>query len=214
MTRRAIVAWALVIILCTSGVVMLKGPPVKGKKDPRELIRLGLEYQDLGDKNKALKSFKDAAGSDSEYPQVHFFLGRLYFMMQEEDAAISEFTSFIGKMKTPRQAMAMDIREYTQYLNAIVDICGDLKRYAAMKEAIGELIALDPKDQNAYYNLGVYYYNAEHDRAKAYQNFKKADGLDPNTSIGKKARYAIEFMRNNPDSRVAPDLSFINQEYK
>lgn len=110
--------------------------------------------------------------------------------------------------------MRMDVKEQIQCLNAIVDICGDLKRYPIMKEAIEEVIALDSKDQNAYYNLGVYYYNAEHDRPKAYQNFKKADSLDPNTAIGKKAKYAIEFIRNNPDSRVAPDLSFINQEYK
>ena len=41
-----------------------------------------------------------------------------------------------------------------------------------MKDAITEVIEIDPKDQSAYYNLGIYYYNAEHDRPNAYQNFK------------------------------------------
>jgi tetratricopeptide (TPR) repeat protein len=211
MIKRISVVAILIVILC---VAVLKGLFPGDKKDYREMVELGIRYQDQGENKKALKFFRDAAKAYPDYPQAHFFLGRLYSMMQKEDDAVVEFTSFMEKMKTPSQAMVMDAKGYIKCLNAITDICSDLKRYDLMKDAIAEVIALDPKDQGAYYNLGVYYYNAEHSRPKAYQNFKKAADLDPNTATGKKAKYAIEFMRNNPDSRVAPDLSFINQEYR
>lgn len=214
MTKRVVAIGIFAILFGISAVIILKGPIVKGKKDPRAMIELGLEYQDKGDKNKALKFFKSAVRSEPDSPQAHFFLGRLYFMMQKEPDAVGEFASFMEKMKDPRQAMAMDTKEYIQCLNTIVDICNNLKRYDMMREAIEKVISLDPKDQGAYYNFGIYYYNAEFNRSKAYGNFKKAAELDPNTATGKKAKYAIEFMRNNPDSRVAPDLSFIDQEYK
>ena len=214
MTKRAVTIGIFVIIFSISAAAILIVSSAKEKKDPRAMIELGLEYQDNGDKNKALKFFKSAVKADSDNPQAHFFLGKLYFMMQKEDDAVGEFTSFMEKMKDPQQAMSMDTKGYIQCLNAIVDICSNLKRYGVMKDAIEKVISLDPKDQSAYYNLGVYYYNGEYNRPKAYQNFKKAADLDPNASTGKKAKYAIEFMRNNPDSRVAPDLSFIDQEYK
>lgn len=211
MIKRIAIAVILIAIL---GAAVIKMLPPAGKKDYREMVELGITYQDKGENKKALKFFRDAVKAEPEYPQAHFFLGRLYFMMQKEDDAVGEFTSFMEKMKAARQAMAIDAKVAIQYLNTIVDICSDLKRYDVMKDAIAEVIALDPKDQSAYHNLGVYYYNAEHNRPKAYQNFKKAADMDPNTSIGKKSKYAIEFMRNNPDSRVAPDLSFIDQEYR
>lgn len=214
MTKRIIGAGILALILCVSGMVLLKGQFAKEAKDPREMIRLGIEYQDSGDKNKALRLFKNAVKIDPDYPQAHFFLGRLYVAMQKEDGAMEEFALFMEKMRNVRMTEEADNKAYIQCLHYISGICGDLKRYDEMKSAISEIIARDPKDQGAYYNLGVYYYNAEHDRPKAYQNFKKAADLDPNTSTGKGAKYAIEFMRNNPDSRVAPDLSFIEQEYR
>jgi tetratricopeptide (TPR) repeat protein len=209
---KRIAVMAILIVLLAAVVITLLPP--RSKKDYREMVESGITYQDKGENKKALKYFRDAVKNEPELPQAHFFLGRLYFMMQKEDDAVDEFKSFMQKMKAPQKIMAMDAKGYIQCLNTIADICSELKRYDMMKDAITEVIALDPKDQSAYYNLGVYYYNAEHNRPKAYQNFKKAADLDPNTSIGKKAKYAIEFMRNNPDSRIAPDLSFIDQEYK
>jgi hypothetical protein len=37
--------------------------------------------------------------------------------------------------------------------------------------------------------------------------------INPDSDTGRAARYAIEFMRNNPDPRIVPDFSFIDQEY-
>ena len=79
---------------------------------------------------------------------------------------------------------------------------------------VDEILKLDPKEQEAYYILGVYYYKHEHSRSKAYQSFNKVIELKPDGRLAKYTRYAIEFMRNNPDSRFAPDFSFIDQEYR
>jgi hypothetical protein len=43
---------------------------------------------------------------------------------------------------------------------------------------------------------------------------RQAADLAPNSPVAKKAKYIIEFMRANPDSRIVPDMSFINQEYR
>ena len=202
------------ILIVVFGIIVLKGQFFKEKKDYSSMVQLGIEYQDKGDKKKALQLFRDAVKAYPDYPQAHFLLGRSYFMMQKEDEAVAEFGLFMDTMNAYPPVNAEDVKWYIQCLHYISNTCSELKRYDGMKSAINDIIAIDPKNQSAYYNFGVYYYNAEHDRPKAYQKFKKALDLDPNTSTGKRAKYAIEFMRNNPDSRVAPDLSFIDQEYK
>lgn len=211
---KKLIAAAVILIAILAGIAVLRGPLNGDKKDYHKMVELGLVCQDKGEKSAALKFYKNAIKLDPERPQAHFLLGRLYFMMQKGDEAVGEFNIFMEKMNGLRQPKDMDNETYIKCLHNISDICNDLKKYDEMRSAINNIIALDPKDQSAYYNLGVYYYNGEHNRPKAYQNFKKAADLGPGTSTGKSAKYAIEFMRNNPDSRVAPDLSFIDQEYK
>lgn len=161
-----------------------------------------------------MKYLSEAVKAEPLYPLPHLLLGKLYYSMREEEKAVQEFQKYIdiiGKM--PPQA-AGETAALIDSLHYISDVCGGIKRFETMKLALDLILRLDPKDQSAIYNLGIYYYNGEHNRPKAYQSFKSAAYIDPNTSIAKKAKYAIEFMRNNPDSRVAPDLSFINQEYR
>ena len=68
-----------------------------------------------------------------------------------------------------------------------------------------------PDDQIATYNLGVYYYVYGRSNSKAYQLFNKVIALAPDSDLANKARYAVEFMRANPDSRMAPDFDFIDK---
>ena len=88
-----------------------------------------------------------------------------------------------------------------------------LKQYGAFKREADEVLRLDPKDQSTLYNLGVYYYQYAHDRAAAFRSFETARVIEPASPSGQKARYAIEFIRANPDSRFAPDHSFLDQEF-
>lgn len=209
MVKRAFIAAVAVAIALA---IFLRQAPFGRPKDYGGMVKFGIALQERGEKAKALQVFKDATKAYPGYPQTHFLLGKTYFTMQKESEATEEFMSFMDNMKDASQAM--DVNAYIGYLNAIANMCDDMKQYGVMKRSIEKVLALDPKDQSAYYNLGVYYYQAERNRPEAYRNFKKSADLDVNTRIGKKAKYAIEFMRNNPDSRVEPDLSFIDQEYR
>jgi len=88
-----------------------------------------------------------------------------------------------------------------------------LKRYAELYAVLGEILKIFPKDTTALYNLGLYYYYSEHNRSKAYSYLKSVIDIDPDGRLVPKARYAMEFVRANPDPRFAPDDSFIDQEY-
>jgi tetratricopeptide (TPR) repeat protein len=192
----------------------LKAQLAKDNKDYVAQAQLGSVYQEEGDRKKALKHLKDAVKLRPEYPPAHLGLGRLYFLMQKEDSAIEEFVTFMELMRREPLIDGAQIQIYINGLHYISDVCNNLRRYDTMKAAIDDILKLDPKDQAARYNLGVYYYNGKHSRSQAYQNFKAAIDLNPNSLTAKKAKYAIEFMRKNPDSRVSPDLSFIDQEYR
>lgn len=183
-------------------------------RDYRAMAQLGAVYIEMGEKKRAAKYLNDAVKLDPDYPIAHLFLGRLYFMSQKGDEAIRQFRIFIDRMKPLVASANQNIGVYISSLHYITDVSEDLKRYDMMKAAIDEILRLNPKDQSARYNLGVYYYNGAHDRPKAYQSFKAAIDLEPASEIAKRAKYAIEFMRSNPDSRVEPDMSFIDQEYR
>ena len=176
------------------------------------LTKLGINYIEKGDRKNALQVLKKAVKIAPDYPFAHLYLGRVYFLMQDPENAVREFSIFKEKMG-PVSKMSEEMKTlYREGLHSICEIYFVLKMYEDCKEKIDEILSFDPNDQTALYNLGVYYYVYEHSRPKAYQSFKKAIDINPASSTSKRAEYAIEFMRTNPDSRVAPDFSFIDKE--
>lgn len=165
-----------------------------------------------------LASLSFAAGGDTsdktDYPMEHLRLGRLYFLKRDYDNAISEFELFKEKMRLQPKMDDKTRKTYIDALYYLSEVYFTLDMYEKARAEVDEILMLDPKEQEAYYLLGVYYYKYEHSRSKAYQSFKKVVDLDSKTNIARHANYAIEFMRNNPDSRFAPDFSFIDQEYR
>ncbi len=143
---------------------------------------------------------------------AHFFAGRNYFLKREYDKTVEELKRYKDIMKAlPR----MDEKTKKMYINDLFylsEVYFTLKRYPEARYELEEIIRLSPKEPDAYYNLGVYYYIYERSRSKAYTNFKKAIDMDPSSEAAKNANYAIEFIRNNPDARFAPDFSFIDKE--
>lgn len=184
------------------------------KKDYAAMTGLGVIYQQTGNRQGALRLFKKAISANPDYPVSHFFLGRLYYSMQKPNLAVKEFNIYRNSINNVTLSDEMLKKEHINNLGQISDILFQLKKYNDAKIVMEEIIKIDPKEQSAYYNMGVYYYIAEHNRPRAYQEFNKAIKIDPSSAISKKARYAIEFMRNNPDSRISPDFSFIEQEYR
>jgi len=178
------------------------------------LTELGWLYQERGDRKNALRLLKTAVRIAPDYSIAHLYLGRIYYLERDYDSAISELGLFKEKM---RLLPKMDDKTKKMYMNALYylsEVYFTLEMYEKAKAEADEILEIDPKEQDAYYLMGVYYYKYEHSRSKAYQSFNKVIELGPDGHLAKYARYAIEFMRNNPDSRFAPDFSFIDQEYR
>lgn len=183
-------------------------------KDYVAMTDLGNIYLEKGERKKAIRLFNKAVKIAPDYPPAHLVLGRAYFLMQKPDEAVAEFKLFKEKMLVLPHMERETKKFYIESLHYICDVYFTLKRYDDFKQEIDEILRLDLQDQQALYNLGVYYYTYEHSKSKAYQLFKKSTEIDNNSYIAKKARYAIEYIRTNPDSRIIPDFSFIDKEYR
>lgn len=182
--------------------------------DAGKMISKGRSCLEKGDRQDAVKFFKKAIEISPDHPQAHLFLGKTYFLLQNNDEAISEFNKYRIKMGVAIESGQGSKETYINDLYSIGEVYFNLKMYEDFKDVTAEILKISPNDGNANYNMGVYYYVSEHNRPMAYRYFTKSADLSPSSAIGKKARYAIEFMRSNPDSRVAPDFSFIDKEYR
>jgi len=176
------------------------------------MTELGYIIQDKGDRKTALDLFKTAVKIAPDYPISHFYLGRLYFLMQKNEEAIAELLMFKEKMRLLPRMDKVTKQMYLDGLYYLSEVYFTLKRYEDARKETEEIIRLDPRQQNAYYNMGIYYYVYKHSRSDAYRSFMKAIDIDSASDVAKSSKYAIEFIRNNPDSRIAPDFSFIDRE--
>ncbi|MDD5136615.1 MAG: tetratricopeptide repeat protein [Candidatus Omnitrophica bacterium] len=180
-------------------------------KDVTALSMLGRLYQDTGNKKKAAQFLKKAVKIDPGYPPAHFFLGKNYYKEMKDDEAVSEFAVFRSRME---QMSSLDEEEKAFYIDAldeISEIYFNLKMFDDFYAVNQRILEISPKDQAAVYNMGVYYYLCARNNSKAYQLFNKVIALAPDSDLAKKATYTIEFMRANPDPRMAPDLDFIDK---
>lgn len=175
------------------------------------MIELGNVYVDMGKKKHAFKLYKKAVKINPDYPDSHFFLGRLYFQMQKFENITSEFDIFRAKTRSFSELDDTEKNVYIKKLYYIGDVYFNLKKYPNMKLIVDEILKINPNDQYGYYNLGVYYYMYKRSRSKAYEIFQKVIDINPHSEAARDARYAIEFMRNNPDPRLTPDFSFIDR---
>lgn len=177
--------------------------------DAARLTVLGSASLKEGDKKSAIKYLQKAVAAEPSYPDAHFYLGKAYYIAGDFDGAAEEFDRFTDLVKQ----LSLEENNKAQYIGMLHDIsqiCFSIKKYDEFYRALNEILRSSPKDQAAMYNLGIYYYVYDRNRPKAYGYFKKAIEIDPATPSAAKARYAIEFMRTNPDSRVEPDFSFLD----
>ena len=182
--------------------------------DSVAMAKLGTVYEKQDDRNKARRLYQAAIDINPDYPAAHLFLGRLFFLTRDYDKAVAEFKLFKRKTKLSLPMNEIAKGRYINDLYYISHAYFTLKMYEEMRQELEEIISLDPKAQDAYYNLGFYYYIDEHNRSRAYNLFQKAIELNPASETADAARYAIEFIRSNPDSRVEPDFSFIDNGYQ
>lgn len=180
-------------------------------KDVTALSMLGRLYQEAGDLKRGAQFLNKAIKIDPDYPPAHFFLGKNYYKAMKDDEAASEFAVFMARMGELPALIKEEQAFYVHALDEISEIYFNLKMYEEFYAVNQQILKMLPDDQTATYNMGVYYYVYDHNGSKAYQFFKKAFDLAADSSLAKKTRYAIEFMRANPDSRMAPDFDFIDK---
>lgn len=180
-------------------------------KDVNAITILGDIYLKKGDKKKAFKYLQKAIGLNPLYSLPHLYLGKTYFALGEFEKAVEEFEDFRDIMRQ----LSLKEDEKDSYADTLHDISHtylNIKRYEEVYNVLQEILSLLPQDQVAMYNMGIYYYIYERSRPRAYQSFSRAIKIAPATHTAQRARYAIEFMRNNPDSRIEPDFSFLDRE--
>jgi tetratricopeptide (TPR) repeat protein len=184
------------------------------RNDPGDytaMTQLGALYWERRKKFAAIIQFRKALKVNPDYPIPYYFLGEAYFLERKPEKSIANYKLFIEKMDA-----AADIDgELTEfYISALYRIGG---RFGAMKEyeyslrAFNRIIALDPDDPKAHYNLAVLYYNYFHNRIKAFSELNKVIAMDPESQSAAKAEFFIDYMRRNPDSRITGDFSFMDK---
>jgi tetratricopeptide (TPR) repeat protein len=194
--------------------LMLRRAVSYDNKDVIAAAMLGYVYLRKGERTAAMKYLKMAESIDPQFPVTYLYLGDLYYSMQRFDEAAAAFNRYMQCMEPLVAGNEANIDAYVGDLHHISQIYFGFKRYDDAAKVLDEIIRYSSHDQSALYNYGVYYYIYKRNRSKAYASFSKAIDADPSSSIAAKARYAIEFIRANPDPRMQPDFSFLDREYR
>ena len=174
------------------------------------IMQLGRIYWDRGEKKKAITLFRKVSRIAPDYPTAHLFLGKAYFFERKPEKAIKEFEVFKEKMELVPEMDEETTDIYIQNLHYICYMYYTQRRYAEAMAECNKILNMRPEDQRAHYNLAVCFYVYKHSRAKAYSRLQEIIEIDPDTVIADQARYYIDYIRRNPDSRVASDFSFLD----
>lgn len=121
-------------------------------RDSIMLENLGDAYRSAGDYNRSLSAYEEVIKQDRRNVRILSRIGQIYYDQGKLDQALSSFRKITEiEPATENARMA--------YLN-IGNILDDYGRFEEAIEAYEKAIALDPRDSDAYYNLGLSYKNA------------------------------------------------------
>ena len=176
------------------------------------ITQLGQAFWYKGKRSSALKIFKKVIKIAPDYPVAHLFLGRTYFFQNKTRRAFKEFEVYIEKMDMLPEMDDENKDGYVSNLNYICYLYSTQKKYDDAMRICHKAISLDPEDQAAHYNMGVYYYVNVHNRSRAYSEFQKVIDIDPGSRFADDAKYCVDYMRRNPDSRIIGNFSFVYEE--
>lgn len=181
-------------------------------KDYIAITQLGEVYWELNNRRKAIKLFRKSIKIEPNYPYAHFLLGRAYVFEKKHDRGIKEFDIFKEKIETLSGMDKDTVDYYVAALHYIAYMYSTMKEYDKVAEECNIIIKLKPDDQKARYNLAICYYIYYRKRHNAYNELQKIIEIDPNTHTAARARFFIDYIRNNPDPRFMEDINFIEHE--
>ncbi|MEE8359569.1 MAG: tetratricopeptide repeat protein, partial [Candidatus Omnitrophota bacterium] len=163
---------------------------------------LGIKYDEMGDKERAIVSYKKAIERNPYFIYPYHNLATAYASMGNTEEAIKWYekaiqispsfggTYFnlgnlygrIGKSDEAIRAYKEALKRYPEYVEAYFNLGNAYKAAARYEEAIDaytEAVMLDPKDTGTYNNLGNTY-NAMGRPKEAIDSYKRAIEIDPN----------------------------------
>ncbi len=183
--------------------------------DPSDYVaitQLGQLYWEKRKRKAAIKLCKKAIGIAPGYPAAHLFLGKAYFFEKKPEKGIEEFNAFKEKMDLLPEMDENTIDFYVSGLHQICYIYSTQKLYKEVLAECRKITGLRPDDQKAHYNMAVCYYVNYHNRSRAYNELQRVIKIDPHTRIADMAKYYIDYIRRNPDSRIIGDFGFLEEE--
>jgi len=183
-------------------------------RDPADYVamtQLGRVYWEKGKRRAAIKLFRKAVRIEPDYPITHFYLGKAYILEKKPKKGFAEFDVFQEKMNALVE-MDEDLKDYYIYcLHYICYVYATQKHYKEAMKICKKIIRLDPDNQRAHYNLAVCYYIYKHNRSRAYTELTKVIEIDKATRMADRAKFYIDYMRRNPDSRTMSDFTFLEE---
>ncbi len=135
------------------------------KRDPVSLCHFGLLAMDVGKLKEAGAAFLEAADLDPHFSLAHDYLGIWYESQGKLDQSLSHFDA----------SLRINPSAATYILRGAVQL--QLCRVADARESFDAALKLDPRNDEAYYNLAISY--THEDPATAVVLFRKAVELDP-----------------------------------
>jgi tetratricopeptide (TPR) repeat protein len=173
------------------------------------ITQLGEIYWQQDKRRAAMKLFNRAIKLAPDFPTAHLFLGRGYFFTQKHKEAFKEFAIFKKKMRLLPDMDGETVDFYVSALHNISYYYSRLERYDKMAKECKKIIKLRPDDQIAHFNLAVCYYQHYRKLSHAYNELQRVIEIDYATRIADRAKFFIDYIRNNPDPRFSSDFSFI-----
>jgi len=175
------------------------------------ITQLGQIYWETKRRWRANKLFKKVIKIAPDYPLIYLYFGRAYFLERKYEKALMYFEKYKEKMDVLPKMDDETVDFYINGLEYISYVYTTMKEYTAAIIECEKIIKLNPDYQRGYFNLAVCYYQI-HNRSKTHYYLKRTVNMDPSSKIGERAKFFIDFLRRNPDSRVTSDFSFIYEQ--
>lgn len=180
--------------------------------DYAAITQLGEIYWERNNRKKAIAIFRKVIKKAPDYPLAYLMLGKAYVFERKYEKGIEQLNIFKEKMELLPEMNEETKEFYISALHYMTYIYSIMKMYKEMAVECKKILELDPEDQKAHYNLAVCYYVYYNNRPKTYSELRKIIEIDENTPVAEMAKFYIDFIRRNPNSRMSGDFTFINEE--
>ncbi|MBR6163562.1 tetratricopeptide repeat protein [bacterium] len=150
------------------------------------LIGIASSYQELGNSQKALDYFKQALKLDPKNADLQYYVGTLYYNMNDYNSAKPYLTNAI-KLNSPQSEDAKKLVAYIDSVSAVgkLDSAYNLYNEGKYPEAVAllnEIIKAVPDNATAYYYRGLVY-DAQTKYAQAIKDYESALKYSPDFTL-------------------------------